>query len=196
MPVESAMRTEGERFTFVVNDPAKVREHGFRKIEAWLVEDELRAQLALIVEEIYLSIESNRVNETLLKDAFQDVFRINHEIFFRTKGTAPLIFRGRRPAKQTRTGATSARQGYNTSMPRFQPGQSGNPNGRPRLGNSLAERIRAKCGDDGGALVDKLYSIAMDDEQPTSCGGGRLRGRSGGGDGPRSASVLMPSALP
>ena len=39
---------EGERFTFVVNDPAKVREHGFRKIEAWLVEDELRAQLALI----------------------------------------------------------------------------------------------------------------------------------------------------
>ena len=52
-------------------------------------------------------------------------------------------------------------------MPRFQPGQSGNPKGRPPGGTSLAERLRAKCGDDGGALVDKLYNIAMDDEQPT-----------------------------
>jgi len=36
------------------------------------------------VEEILLSIESKRVDEDVLKDAFQEVFRINHEIFFRT----------------------------------------------------------------------------------------------------------------
>ena len=39
---------EGERFTFVIMDRAKVREHGFRKIETWLLVDELRGQLALI----------------------------------------------------------------------------------------------------------------------------------------------------
>ena len=51
-------------------------------------------------------------------------------------------------------------------MPRFQPGQSGNPKGRPLGGSSLAERIRARCGDDGDAYVDMLHGIAMDDEQP------------------------------
>ncbi len=52
------------------------------------------------------------------------------------------------------------------SMP-FRKGESGNPKGRPPGGTSLAERIRAKCGHDGATLVDKLYNIAMDDEQPT-----------------------------
>ncbi len=37
---------EGERFTFMVTDPAKVRELGFRAIETLLLEGELRAQLA------------------------------------------------------------------------------------------------------------------------------------------------------
>jgi hypothetical protein len=37
---------EGERFTFVLTDEAKAREHGFRAVEALLLEHELRAQLA------------------------------------------------------------------------------------------------------------------------------------------------------
>ena len=51
-------------------------------------------------------------------------------------------------------------------MPRFQPGQSGNSKGRPPGGTALAERIRAKCGDDGSAYVDMLHGIAMDEAQP------------------------------
>ena len=49
----------------------------------------------------------------------------------------------------------------------FRMGHSGNPKGRPPGGTSLAERIRAKCGHDGATLVDLLYGIAADEEQPT-----------------------------
>ena len=38
---------EGERFTFIITDPPKVREHGLRAIEVLLLESELRAHLAL-----------------------------------------------------------------------------------------------------------------------------------------------------
>ena len=38
---------EGEQFTFIITDSAKVRELGFRTIETLLRENELRAQLAL-----------------------------------------------------------------------------------------------------------------------------------------------------
>ena len=37
----------GEQFTFIITDPAKVRELGFRAIETLMRETELRAQLAL-----------------------------------------------------------------------------------------------------------------------------------------------------
>lgn len=39
---------EGERFTFILTDATKVREHGFRAIETLLSESELRAQLTLV----------------------------------------------------------------------------------------------------------------------------------------------------
>jgi len=52
-------------------------------------------------------------------------------------------------------------------MPRFRPGQSGNPKGRPPGGTSLAERIRAKCGDNGDAYVDILHDIAINEDEPT-----------------------------
>ena len=38
---------KGEHFTFIITDPAKVRELGFRTIDTFLRESELRAQLAL-----------------------------------------------------------------------------------------------------------------------------------------------------
>ena len=38
---------EGERFTFIITDPTRVRELGFRAIETLMRESELRAQLAL-----------------------------------------------------------------------------------------------------------------------------------------------------
>lgn len=38
--------SEGERFTFVITDEEKAREHGFRAVETLLLEHELRAQLA------------------------------------------------------------------------------------------------------------------------------------------------------
>ena len=52
-------------------------------------------------------------------------------------------------------------------MSRFRPGQSGNPNGRPPGGTSVAEYIREKAGADGRRYVDLLDSIAMDEKQPT-----------------------------
>ena len=38
---------EGEQFTFIITDPTKVRELGFRAIDTLMRESELRAQLAL-----------------------------------------------------------------------------------------------------------------------------------------------------
>ena len=52
-------------------------------------------------------------------------------------------------------------------MPRFKPGESGNPKGRPPGGCSVAEYIREKAGSDGRRYVDLLDGIAMDEKQPT-----------------------------
>ena len=48
----------------------------------------------------------------------------------------------------------------------FQPGQSGNPAGRPRTGQSLAEYIRKLAGEDGKVYVDKLDAIVQSDKEP------------------------------
>ena len=45
----------------------------------------------------------------------------------------------------------------------FQKGQSGNPNGRPPGGVSLAARIRALGGEDGATYAELLHSIAMNE---------------------------------
>ncbi len=52
-------------------------------------------------------------------------------------------------------------------MGRFQKGVSGNPNGRPPGGTSLAERIRQRAGQDGGVLVDLLFDVATNRKEST-----------------------------
>jgi hypothetical protein len=44
----------------------------------------------------------------------------------------------------------------------FMPGQSGNPGGRPK---GLAKAVRELVGEDGKALVELMYSIAMDPQR-------------------------------
>ena len=46
-------------------------------------------------------------------------------------------------------------------------GQSGNPNGRPPGGSSLAARIRTLGGEDGRSYVEMLHSIAMNEDEST-----------------------------
>ena len=53
-------------------------------------------------------------------------------------------------------------------MPRFQPGQSGNLHGRPPVGNSLAEAIRALGGQDGKAYARMLHDIALSEDPKVS----------------------------
>ena len=45
-------------------------------------------------------------------------------------------------------------------MPRFRPGESGNPKGRPPGGTALAETIHALSGDNGASYVEMLHGIA------------------------------------
>lgn len=57
---------------------------------------------------------------------------------------------------------------------RFKPGQSGNPNGRPRVGLSFAEKVRAVCGMDGRKLVEMWAAIAygqLPKDPPTDSSG-------------------------
>lgn len=49
----------------------------------------------------------------------------------------------------------------------FKPGVSGNVNGRPRVGTSLAERIRELGGPTGDVYVQVLHGIATNEDEAT-----------------------------
>ena len=46
----------------------------------------------------------------------------------------------------------------------FQPGQSGNPKGRPPRGTSIAECIRSLGGDGGAPYIERLHAIALGED--------------------------------
>ena len=52
-------------------------------------------------------------------------------------------------------------------MPKFAPGISGNPHGRPKLGLTLAERIRKLGGEDGSVYAGLLHDIATNAKEST-----------------------------
>ena len=45
-------------------------------------------------------------------------------------------------------------------MPRFRPGQSGNPSGRPKSATGLRELLVAQYGPDAGVLVERLEKLS------------------------------------
>jgi hypothetical protein len=49
----------------------------------------------------------------------------------------------------------------------FPKGVSGNPKGRPRSGEALAEYIRELAGPDGKVYVDKLHALAVEPHKDT-----------------------------
>ena len=49
----------------------------------------------------------------------------------------------------------------------FPSGHSGNPNGQPRTGTSVAEYIRQLGGEDGHAYVDALHRLATGEHKDT-----------------------------
>ena len=46
-------------------------------------------------------------------------------------------------------------------MAKFKPGQSGNPNGRPKTAKSLRALLIKKYGEDAGVLVDRLEALSV-----------------------------------
>src|SRR5215208_1674568 len=61
-------------------------------------------------------------------------------------------------AKQQVNSVPSQRRGRGRP---FQPGQSGNPKGRPAKGTTIAECIRSLGGENGASYVQRLHAIAF-----------------------------------
>lgn len=51
-------------------------------------------------------------------------------------------------------------KGFKNPRAGFKPGISGNPKGRPKVGLSFAEKVRAVVGLDGGKLVEMWSAVA------------------------------------